>query len=217
MQVIDAESFLAVSGVSRETMERLRAFEALLLKWQKSINLISSATLTQIWPRHIWDSAQLLPLVPDEARLWLDVGSGAGFPGIVAAAMLRDRPGFRMHLVESDQRKGIFLREAARIMDLPVTVHTCRIEDWQMPDGATPDIISARALASLDKILVWTSPFWGKQTIGLFPKGASVKEELTQSRKDWIFETEAKASQSDGSGTVLKLWGLKHANLRRDD
>lgn len=213
MQVLDAESFLALSGVSRETLERLVAFEALVQRWQKSINLVSSATLTHFWDRHIWDSAQLAGLAPQEAVLWLDVGSGGGFPGIVVAALLRDRPGFEMHLVESDQRKGIFLREAARIMDLPVVVHTARIETWRVPEGRAPDVISARALAPLRQILVWTAPFWGKQTIGLFPKGRSATDELTEARKGWIFETEAIASQSDGSGTVLKLWGLKDADF----
>lgn len=164
----------------------------------------------------MWDSAQLAGLAPEEARLCLDIGSGAGFPGIVVAAMLRERAGFEMHLVESDQRKGVFLREAARIMEIPVTVHTMRIEKWVPEAGRLPDVISARALASLSQILEWTSPFWGKQTIGLFLKGQTVTEELTEARKGWIFNEEAIASQSDSSGKVLKLWGLKDANLRRE-
>lgn len=217
MQVIDAESFSAASAVSRETMDRLRAYEALLLKWQKSINLVSSATLTHLWPRHMWDSAQLAHLAPVEARRWIDLGSGAGFPGIVVAALLRERTGFRMELVESDQRKSAFLREAARVVDVPLRVYTCRIEDFRLDEaGGEPDVVSARALAPLSQILAWASPFWGKATIGLFPKGRSVTDELTDSRKDWIFDAEAIASQSDPSGTVLKLWGLRHANLRRD-
>lgn len=216
MQVIDAESFFTASGVSRETMDRLVAYEALLLKWQKSINLVSSATLTHLWARHMWDSAQLVALAPETALRWLDIGSGAGFPGLVVAAMLRERVGFRMDLIESDQRKGIFMREAARLMDIPAVVHSVRVEDWMPEEGALPDIISARALAPLGQILRWTSPFWGKTTIGLFPKGQTGKEELTQTRKDWIFEAEAIASQSDSSGTVLKLWGLKDANHGRD-
>tara|TARA_R110000824_G_scaffold118960_14_gene271920 strand:- start:39573 stop:40226 length:654 start_codon:yes stop_codon:yes gene_type:complete len=216
MQVIDPESFFAASGVSRETMERLEAYEALLLKWQKSINLVSSATLTHLWARHMWDSAQLAFIAPKATRLWVDVGCGAGFPGLVVAAILRDRPNFRMQLVESDQRKCIFLREAARIMDLPVEVHTSRIEKWEYGQGPKPDIISARALASLGQILSWTSPFWGKETIGLFLKGQTAHQELTETRKDWIFDVETMASQSDGSGMVLKLWGLKDANLRRE-
>lgn len=217
MQVLDAESFLAATSVSRETLERLRAYEALLLKWQKSINLVSSATLTHLWQRHMWDSAQLAALAPVEAKRWLDLGSGAGFPGLVVAVLLRERAGFTMDLVESDQRKCVFLSEAARAMSIQVRVHACRIEDMKPAEGdSSADIISARALAPLSQILTWASPFWGKATIGLFPKGRGVTDELTESRKDWIFEAEAIASQSDPSGTVLKLWGLKDANLRRD-
>lgn len=214
MQVIDAESFFAVSGVSRETLERLCLYEALVLKWQKSINLVSASTLSDIWARHMWDSAQLTALAPEEATFWLDVGSGAGFPGLVVAAMLRNRPDFQMHLVESDQRKGIFLREAARVMGIPVTVHTARVEKLVLPGDRKPDIISARALAPLGQLLEWTSSFWGKDTIGLFLKGQAARDELTQAQKDRIFKAEAIASRSDGSGQVLKLWGLKDANNR---
>lgn len=217
MQVIDAESFSAAMSVSRETMERLHIYETLLLKWQKSINLISSGTEVSLWGRHMWDSAQLADLAPSGAKSWLDIGSGGGFPGLVVAALLGGREGFRMELVESDQRKSIFLREAARLMAVPVRVHNCRIEHFSPGEGAGfPDIISARALASLSQILDWASPFWGKATIGLFPKGRSVTDELTESRKNWIFEAEAVTSLSDPSGMVLKLWGLKDANLRRD-
>jgi 16S rRNA (guanine527-N7)-methyltransferase len=217
MQVLDAESFSAASSVSRETMERLRAFEALLLKWQKSINLVSAGTLTHLWQRHFWDSAQLVALAPSETKRWLDLGSGAGFPGLVVAALLRERTGFQMDLVESDQRKCAFLREAARIMDIPVRIHAVRIEHFTLgSEGVMPDLISARALAPLGQILAWASPFWGKATIGLFPKGKGAMDELTESRKGWIFEAEAVASLSDPSGSVLKLWGLKDANLRRD-
>ncbi|HEY4344837.1 MAG TPA: 16S rRNA (guanine(527)-N(7))-methyltransferase RsmG [Parvibaculum sp.] len=217
MQVIDAESFLAATSVSRETMDRLRVYETLLLKWQKSINLVSAGTLADLWARHMWDSAQLAALAPRDAVRWMDVGSGAGFPGLVVATLLRDRPGFQMELVESDQRKSVFLKEASRLMELSVRVHTGRIEDFSRGEGELPpDIISARALASLSQILSWTSPFWGKATIGLFPKGRNATDELTESRKNWIFEAEAIASLSDPSGTVLKLWGLKDANLGRD-
>jgi 16S rRNA (guanine527-N7)-methyltransferase len=213
MQVLDAESFSVAASVSRETMERLCAYEALLLKWQKSINLVSSATLTHLWQRHMWDSAQLAALAPPDARRWVDLGSGAGFPGIVVALLLRDRPGFQMDLIESDHRKCAFLSESVRVTGAPVRVHPQRIESVMLEPA---DVISARALAPLTQILAWALPFWGKATIGLFPKGRSATDELTESRKDWIFEAEAIASQSDPSGSVLKLWGLKDANLGRD-
>lgn len=210
--VFDAESFAAAAHVSRETMARLQTYEALLRKWQASINLVAPSTLPDLWNRHFWDSAQLVRLAPDAAR-WLDLGSGAGFPGLVVAILLADRPGFSMRLVESDQRKSIFLREVIRATKAPASVHTARIEEFSWPEGEPlPDVISARALASLPKLLGWASSFWGKATIGLFLKGQGVSVELTDSAKDWIFESEAIASQSDPSGTVLKLWGLRHAN-----
>ncbi len=210
--VFDAESFAAAAHVSRETMARLQAYEALLRKWQTSINLVAPSTLPDLWNRHFWDSAQLVHLAPDAVR-WLDLGSGAGFPGLVVAILLADRPGFSMRLVESDQRKSIFLREVIRATKAPASVHTARIEEFSWPEGEPlPDVISARALASLPKLLGWASSFWGKATIGLFLKGQGASAELTDSAKDWIFESEAIASQSDPSGTVLKLWGLRHAN-----
>lgn len=212
VQVVDAESFSRVTAVSRETMDRLLAFEALLLKWQGKINLVSPNTLNSLWNRHILDSAQLADLAQPDARTWVDIGSGAGFPGLIVAILLRERAEFRAFLVESDQRKGAFLSEAIRITGAPAEVHMVRIEDF-VPE-TPPDVVSARALAPLGQILSWTSSFWGKDTIGLFPKGRTAAEELTQAAKDWIFEYEAIASQSDPSGTVLKLWGLNHANPR---
>lgn len=210
--VVDGESFAAAAHVSRETMERLEIYEALLRKWQASINLVAPSTLPDLWNRHFWDSAQLVDLAPDAMR-WLDLGSGAGFPGLVVAILLADRPGFSMRLLESDQRKSIFLREVIRATGAPASVHTVRIEEFSWPEGEPlPDVISARALASLPKLLGWASSFWGKATIGLFLKGQGASAELTESAKDWIFESEAIASQSDPSGTVLKLWGLRHAN-----
>src|SRR5690606_327361 len=110
VQVIDAESFSAAFAVSRETMSRLQTYESLLRKWQNSINLVASSTLSDVWRRHFQDSGQLAVMAPETATRWLDLGSGGGFPGLVVAILLRDRPGFSMHLVESDQRKCIFLR-----------------------------------------------------------------------------------------------------------
>lgn len=210
--VNDAESFAVAAHVSRETITRLQTYEALLRKWQASINLVAPSTLPDVWSRHFWDSAQLAALAPN-ATSWLDLGSGAGFPGLVIAILLANRPSFTIHLVESDQRKSIFLREVIRATGAPAIVHTVRIEQFAWPDGEPlPDVISARALASLPKLLGWASSFWGKATIGLFLKGQGASAELTESAKDWIFESEAIASQSDPSGTVLKLWGLRHAN-----
>lgn len=212
VQVVDPESFSAAFAVSRETMSRLLTYETLLRKWQPAINLVANSTLEDLWCRHFQDSAQLVKLAPPNALRWLDLGSGGGFPGLVVAIMLRERPGFSMQLVESDQRKCAFLKEVVRRTDAPAIVHACRIEDFEPPPGWEPEVVSARALAPLEKILQWASPFWGKTTIGLFLKGERAQGELTDSAKKWIFDCEAIASQSDPSGTVLKLWGLQHAD-----
>jgi len=213
-QVIDAESFSALLGVSRETMERLGRYESLLIKWQKSINLVSAGTLPQLWRRHMLDSAQLAALAPEDARRWADLGSGGGFPGLVVAILLAGRPGFEMHLVESDQRKCIFMREVARATEAPATIHNCRIEDFAAGQGVF-DVVSARALAPLDRLLGWAAPLFGPQTVGLFLKGQGVQDELTLARKSWIFEADLHPSQSDPAGSVLMLRGL-HGTDRQD-
>lgn len=213
-QVVDAESFSALLGVSRETMERLGRYESLLIKWQKSINLVSAGTLPQLWRRHMLDSAQLAALAPESARRWADLGSGGGFPGLVVAILLAGRPDFEMHLVESDQRKCIFMREVARATEAPATIHNCRIEDFAAGQGAF-DVVSARALAPLDRLLGWAAPLFGPQTVGLFLKGQGVQDELTLARKSWIFEADLHPSQSDPAGSVLMLRGL-HGTDRQD-
>ena len=217
-QVLDAESFSRLFNVSRETMKHLLTYEQMLCKWQESINLVSTATLPDLWKRHFLDSAQLVALAPEDARLWVDLGCGGGFPGLVIAILLADRPGFHMHLVESDQRKCVFLREVARLTSAPVTVHARRIEQFTASNpfgdkGRVADVVSARALASLDKLLDWSAPLFGPSTIGLFLKGQRLPDELTLARKNWIFEEEIFPSRSDEAGAILKLRGL-HGSAR---
>jgi 16S rRNA (guanine527-N7)-methyltransferase len=213
-QVIDAESFSAVLHVSRETMDRLSLYESLLRKWQKRINLVSKSTLEELWRRHMLDSAQLAGLVPEGALRWADLGSGGGFPGLVIAILLRDRPGFGMHLVESDQRKCIFMREVIRETGAPATVYNERIEAFASGAGVF-DVVSARALAPLPRLLDWAAPLFGPETLGLFLKGQGLQDELTQARKHWIFEADYSPSQSDPSGAVLSVRGL-HGSDRQD-
>ncbi|ABS62895.1 methyltransferase GidB [Parvibaculum lavamentivorans DS-1] len=206
-QVVDSESFSALTNVSRETLDRLLSYEALLRKWQKSINLVSNGSLPELWRRHMLDSAQLVCLVPESARRWIDLGSGGGFPGLVIAILLRERPGFQMHLVESDQRKCVFMREVARVTGAPATVHTVRIEAFAQGAEAG-DVVSARALAPLDRLFGWAAPLFGPETIGLFLKGQGLQDELTLARESWIFDAEFSPSQSDPEGSVLKVRGL---------
>lgn len=157
--------------VSRETYDRLAAYVRLVEKWQKQVNLVSSSTLPDIWTRHIWDSAQLAALVPAGARRILDVGSGAGFPGLVLAALCDAE----CHLVESDQKKAIFLKTVVRECGIPATIHTARIESLA-PVGA--DVITARALAPMDRLLTLLADQLSVGTRCLFLKGAQAEREM---------------------------------------
>lgn len=212
VQVVDAESFSAATHVSRETMEQLAQYESLLIKWQRSINLVARSTLDNLWQRHMLDSAQIANLAPESACSWVDLGSGGGFPGLVVAILLRDRSNFKMHLVESDQRKGIFMREVIRATGAPAEVHTARIEVFARESDLKPDVVSARALATLDRIIEWAYPLFEPETIGLFLKGQGLEDELTSARKGWIFEETVIPSLSDPSGSVLQLRGLHGAD-----
>ena len=183
----DRQRALALTPVSREAAARLDRFVALLLDEQRKINLICKASVATLWTRHIADSLQLLELAPD-ARLWVDLGSGAGFPGLVLACALADSPGAQVHLVESTLKKANFLRQTANLIGAPVMVHAVRIEDFLKTFGAKPDVVTARALAPLDKLLGLAQPLLEKGAQGLFPKGQDVEHELTQASKYWSFE-----------------------------
>lgn len=206
LQVIDAESFFEAAHVSRETMERLSVYESLLRKWQRSINLVSKSTLDAVWRRHFWDSAQLMGLSSESQLKWADFGSGAGFPGLVLAILAHDRVGFQMNLVESDQRKSVFLREVIRETGAPAKVHTSRIEAADTITKIGPcDALSARACAPLDRLLGWAEPYFGPETKAFFLKGSKWQEELTLARKSWTFRVTSYPSQADPEGCVLKV------------
>lgn len=171
----------------------------LLRRWQPRINLVGASTLADPWRRHVLDSAQLAPLVPATARRLVDLGSGAGFPGLVLAAL---RPDLEVTLAESDQRKAAFLREAARAMGLSPLVHAARLET--LPAG-TFDVVTARALMKLDKLallLPRLAPSGGR---GLFPKGRTAKKELTEIRKIETLRATLQPSRSDPEGTIVQL------------
>jgi len=195
---LSAQGFAELFPVSRETLARLEAYEALLTQWSMRINLIGRDTLADLWRRHMLDSAQLRPLIPEGARSLIDLGSGAGFPGLVLAIL--GVPG--VELVEADSRKSAFLREAARIVGAEVTIRPCRI-------AAVPahpvDVVTARALAPLDKLLDLAGPFLGLGTQCLFLKGERAEEELTVARKHWTMTPSLYQSISDPRGVVLRL------------
>lgn len=194
---LSPQAFRQATGVSRETLERLRAYAELLGKWNRSVNLVSRNSMGDLWRRHMLDSAQLLPLAP-AARTWVDLGSGAGFPGLVLA--LLGAP--EVHLVESLARRCSFLREAARVSGAAVTIHHARIETLE-PWPA--DVVTARALAPLDRLLAYAAPFVAPGGQCLFLKGQDVDEELTSAAKSWSMSVERFASISDPGGTVLRL------------
>ena len=188
--------------VSRETWDRLESFVQLVIARQKTLNLVAASTIPQIWTRHIADSLQLLSLAP-EARTWIDLGGGAGFPGLVIACALADVPGARVELVESIQKKANFLRNVADALSLPAIVHALRIEDFTARNAGRFDVVTARALAPLDKLLGYANPLLKRGAVGLFPKGQDVVSELTQASKSWKLDTELIPSKTDPHGRVV--------------
>jgi len=194
-------------AVSRETWERLDRFVELLLGRQKTLNLIAASTLPQIWTRHIADSLQLLPLAPSASR-WIDLGAGAGFPGLVIACALAAQPGAQVHLVESRLKKAAFLRDAAAALGVSAIVHARRIEDFVADNRENFDVVTARALAPLDKLLAYANPLLKTGAVGLFPKGQDVAAELTQASKSWNIEAELIPSKTDANARILRLRSL---------
>ena len=196
-------AFRAASGVSRETLARLETYAALLTEWRDRASLVSRVSLTDLWRRHMLDSAQLLGLAPSSARVWVDLGSGAGFPGMVLAVM-----GAReVHLIESNARKCRFLHTVARATRTPVRIHCARIESL---DPWPADVVTARALAPLATLLQHARPFFVDHTVGLFPKGQHVETELTAVPKYRTIVSRRVASLSDRRGTVLIVKGMSH-------
>jgi 16S rRNA (guanine527-N7)-methyltransferase len=191
-------------SVSRETWTRLDGLVAQLLQWQQHTNLIANSTLPQVWTRHVADSLQLLDLAP-AAKTWIDLGSGAGFPGLVIACALTDMPGTQVHLVESKQKKANFLRECVNALGIPAIVHAQRIEDFTRTNKRTFDVVTARALAPLDKLLGYANPLLKRGGIGVFPKGQDVEAELTAASKSWTIEADLVPSRTDPNARIVRL------------
>lgn len=249
-----AEAFQEAFGVSRETLDRLKTYEALLKAWQRTINLVSPATLDDVWHRHFADSAQLLELALSEApspppcgegpgtggaptadvleppapslphkgggkvpgglgqggKSWLDLGSGAGFPGLVLAIMLAERdPEVRMTLVESDSRKAAFLGEVARKTGVAVEIRAERSEKAAtQAKSQIRDVITARALAPLPKLLGLALPFFSPQTVALFPKGREAEVEIGEARERFDFDCKLASSLTDGEARIVIVRNL---------
>lgn len=196
------ERLLSELGVSRETRLRLELLVDELKRWQRIKNLISEATLRDVWRRHVADSWQLLRFAP-QAGDWLDLGSGGGFPGLVIAIGRTETQAGTTHLVESNGRKCAFLRHVGHRLRLDLRVHQARIEDV-LPDWRpTPAVVSARALAPLTQLIGWTQALLRNGAVGIFPKGQDVEEELAQASRYWYFQADAEQSATDRDGRIL--------------
>jgi len=203
------EEFAEKIRVSRETLDRLKIHVALLRDWSLRHNLVSRQSLGGVWRRHVWDSAQLAAFVPQNATQIVDLGSGAGFPGLVLAALLRDRA--LVTLYEATRKKAEFLEHAARAMDLKVEIRNMRIEDER---NRPFDVVAARALAPLDALLDYSHRFCAPRTVCLFLKGQSVAAELTEARKSWRMKVSQHQSVTDPSGVILEIRELGHVGAR---
>ncbi len=204
----DRARALDLVSVSRETLARLDAFVGLLLRWQGKLNLVASSTLPQLWTRHIADSLQLLPLAP-AARVWVDLGSGGGFPGLPVACGLADLPEAGVHLVESNAKKAAFLREAVRLIGLPGEVHHLRAENFGESWEQRADVVTARALARLKILCDQAFPLIDRGALGLFPKGQDVDAELTEAAKYWTIEASKMPSKTNPEGCIVVISGLQ--------
>ncbi|MGS1094880.1 16S rRNA (guanine(527)-N(7))-methyltransferase RsmG [Aquamicrobium terrae] len=195
----------AVEPVSRETFEELVRFESLFLKWNQRINLAASSTLSDVWGRHIVDSAQLATLAPAATR-WLDLGSGGGFPGLVLAFLMRERGG-AIDLVESNRKKAGFLQAMVGEFNLPARIVARRIEDAPGIVGQ-PQVVTARALASLPLLLELASPWLLAGATALFHKGRDYRLEVEESGQRWSFDLVEHGSSTDSEGVVLEIRNL---------
>jgi 16S rRNA (guanine527-N7)-methyltransferase len=204
----DRERALALTPVTDSALDRLDRYVALLLDWQSRINLIAPSTVPEIWTRHVADSLQLLDLAPD-AKVWVDFGSGGGFPGLAVACVLAGRPGAHVHLVESNGKKAAFLREAARVAGAPVTVHAVRIGNFGESFSGPVDVVSARALAPLKQLCDEAAAYIRLGALGLFLKGQDVDVELTEAAKYWRIEAEKAPSRTSPDGRIVIVRGLE--------
>ncbi len=203
--IYQKQDFRGLFDVSDNDFKRLEIYHALLLKWQKAINIVSNKTIDEAWHRHFIDSAQVVKLIPEGVKTYADLGCGGGFAGLVVAIM---RPDIDTHLIESDERKCQFMRNVSRETSLLVTIHTKRIENAH--DGVSPDFVTARALSSLDNLLEYCLP-WAERNTALkmcFMKGSRADEEIYEARKRFDFDCKATTSITDKSAKILSISNL---------
>ena len=207
------EDFAARANVSRETLSRFKLYASILDDWNARQNLVSRASLEQLWLRHFWDSAQLAEFIAADATSLVDLGSGAGFPGLVLAELLRER-NIRVVLYESTEKKRDFLNTVAGRLALRVEIRSTRIEQSA---AEAFDVITARACAPLSKLLGYAQRFWGDSTVALLLKGQNVGVELTEAHKCWRMSAQQHPSRSSPTGVVLEIRGLESVASDRKD
>ena len=197
---MDAVGFAAAIGATPAQLADLTRYRTLLAEWNSRLNLVGPASLDDFWGRHAFDCAQLASLAP-AARTWVDIGAGAGLPGLVIAILLKGRPGARLHLVESQTKKCRFLETVAAELALPAEVHNARAEDLAI----AADAVTARAVARLERLLAFAEPYLARGATGLFLKGQSVEGEIAEALRCWRFDVEQIPSRSDPTGRILKV------------
>ncbi len=211
----DKSAALALTPVSRETEARLDRYVALLQEWQAKTNLVAPSTLPNLWTRHVADSLQLLSLAPS-SKLWIDLGSGGGFPGVVLACALADTPGTMVHLVERIAKKAAFLREAIRVTGSPGTVHLADIGDTVDRFAGAVDCVTARAVAPLHQLIGFAEPLVKRGAKALFLKGQDVEAELTEATKYWNIKPNLHSSRTGGQGWIVELDAIERRNASAD-
>lgn len=209
--ISDKTAALTLTPVSRETEARLERFLTLLREWQAKTNLVAPSTLPHLWTRHISDSLQLLTFAP-AAKAWVDLGSGAGFPGVVLACVLAEAPGAMVHLVERNAKKAAFLREALRVTNSPGTVHLADIGDIVDRIDGPVDCVTARAVAPLHQLIGLAEPLVRGGTKALFLKGQDVEAELTEATKYWNITPHLHPSRTGGHGWIVELDQIERRN-----
>jgi 16S rRNA (guanine527-N7)-methyltransferase len=200
----DKATALALTPVSRETESRLNRYLDLLREWQAKTKLVAPSTLSNLWTRHVADSLQLLALAPT-AKIWVDLGSGGGFPGLVLACALAEIPGAKVHLIERTAKKAAFLREALRLTNSPGMVHLAEIGDTVDRITGTVDCVTARAVAPLHQLVGFAEPLVARGAKALFLKGQDVEAELTEATKYWNITPQLHSSRTGGQGWIVEL------------
>ena len=213
--MLSRDEVLSHLSVSRETSQRLDSYVQLLERWQKSINLVAPSTIPQVWHRHILDCAQLAKLHLDRPH-WVDLGAGAGLPGIVVAILRQEAyPAFNLHLVESNGKKCAFLREAIRICGVSAQIHDMRIESalptvFPEPNIWKHTVVSARALASLEQLLSYSSFALNHGAGAVFMKGIEAQSELTEAQKSWHIDAELIPSVTEPDARIVLIRQARH-------